>query len=79
MKRPEMLGSYYEARPLFRPVVASLPFASRWYAFPGNNSAKIDSVIIDGVGSVIRLSKTPDQALSAMRRAVQVLLPESRA
>ena len=72
------LDSYYAARPLIQPVVETLPFASRWYAFPGGNSAKIDSVIVNAVSSVITLSKTPDQAMAVMRRAVQALLPEPR-
>jgi multiple sugar transport system substrate-binding protein len=78
VSRNDMLGSYYEARPRVRPVVDSLPFATRWYAFPGDNSAKIDSVIANGVSSVISLSQTPDQALASMRRSVEALLPEAR-
>lgn len=79
VKRRELLGSYYQARPHVHPVVDSLPYAARWYAFPGDNSAKIDSIIANGVSSVISLSKRPEQALTSMRRSVQALLPESRA
>lgn len=78
VSRSDLLGSYYEARRSVRAVVESLPFATRWYAFPGDNSAKIDSVIANGVSSVISLSKSPDQALASMRRSVQALLPEAR-
>lgn len=78
VQRADLLGDYYEARPLVRSIVASLPFASRWYAFPGDNSAKIDAVMIDGVDAVVTLAKTPDQALTAMKRTVEILLPERR-
>lgn len=78
IERADLLGDYYAARPLVRPIVESLPFASRWYAFPGDNSAKIDAVMVDGVDAVVTLAKTPDQALTAMKRAVEILLPERR-
>lgn len=78
VSRKDMLGGYYEARPRVRAVVDSLPFATRWYAFPGDNAAKIDSIIANGVSSVISLSKSPDQALVSMRRSVEALLPEAR-
>ena len=78
VSRDDLLGSYYRARPRVRPIIDSLPFATRWYAFPGDNSAKIDSVIANGVSSVISLSKRPDRALASMRRSVEALLPEAR-
>jgi multiple sugar transport system substrate-binding protein len=78
VSRSDLLGRYYQARPRVRPVVESLPFATRWYAFPGDNAAKIDSIIANGVGAVITLSKSPDQALASMRRSVEALLPAVR-
>lgn len=78
VSEPERLGRYYQERPLVHPIVSSLRFASQWYAFPGDNSAKIDAVISNNVSAVVGLSKTPDQALATMRRSVQALLPERR-
>lgn len=78
VSRSDLLGSYYAERRNVRPVVESLPFATRWYAFPGDSSAKIDSVIANGVSSVVSLSNSPGQALASMRRSVAALLPEAR-
>lgn len=75
IQRAEWLGNYYRARPLMRPILESLPFTSRWRAFPGDNSARIDSVVFNGVASVVTLTKTPEQALTEMKRAAQALLP----
>jgi multiple sugar transport system substrate-binding protein len=74
VQRRDYLGSYYEARPLLRPIVASMPFVTRWYAFPGKNSPQIDAEIFDALVDVITLSRTPDQAMSDMKRAVETLL-----
>jgi multiple sugar transport system substrate-binding protein len=75
VRQDDLLGRYYEARPLVRPITGSLAFASRWYAFPGDNSAKIDAVLLDGITSVVTLSKTPGEALAEMERKVEQLLP----
>jgi multiple sugar transport system substrate-binding protein len=74
LRRADCLGNYYAERPLLRPVVASMPFVTRWYAFPGNNSAQIDAAIFDALVDVVTLSKTPDEALGGMRSAVEALL-----
>lgn len=74
-RRPEWLGDYYAARSLVHPVIETLPQSGRMHRFPGDNSAKIDAVISDQVASVIRLSKTPEQALASMKRTVEMLLP----
>jgi multiple sugar transport system substrate-binding protein len=74
VQRPDYLGSYYEARPLLRPIVASMPFVRRWYAFPGKNSPQIDAEIFDALVDVVTLSKTPVQAMDDMKRAVEALL-----
>lgn len=76
IRRGDLLANHYEAQPLTRAIVDSMPFATRWYAFPGNNSAKIDDVLVDGVSSVVSLSRTPDQALTRMRRTIEAMLPE---
>jgi multiple sugar transport system substrate-binding protein len=74
-QQADWLGSYYQERPLVRPVIESLPFMSRFRLFPGDNSARIDSAIFDGVASVVTLAKTPDRAMTAMKRAAEALLP----
>lgn len=75
VRRPDWLGSYYESRSLARAVTESMPFAGPLYEFPGNNSAKIYSVISEHVESVITLSRTPVEALASMKRSVEALLP----
>jgi multiple sugar transport system substrate-binding protein len=74
IRRTDGLAGYYEARPLFQPVIASLPFMTRWLGFPGRNAPQIDSVIFDGLTDVIALSKTPAQAAAEMTRSVEALL-----
>jgi multiple sugar transport system substrate-binding protein len=73
--RPEWLGNYYASRRLAQPVIETLPQAGPAHRFPGENSAKIDSAIADQIASVVTLSKTPDQALAAMKHFVEALLP----
>lgn len=75
IRRAEWLGSYYGSRPLTRAISESMPFAGKLYEFPGNNSAKIYSVISEHVESVITLSSTPERALASMKRSVEALLP----
>jgi multiple sugar transport system substrate-binding protein len=75
LRQPDLLGDYYKARPLCRPIIESLPFATEWYSFPGDSWSKIDAVLLDGISSVVTLSKTPDEALATMKRDVEALLP----
>lgn len=74
VRRRDCLGAYYDAHPLLQPVIASMPFATRWHAFPGNNAPQIDAVIFDAVSDVVTLFKPPAQALNTMKRLVQELL-----
>jgi multiple sugar transport system substrate-binding protein len=75
IQRADWLGDYYQGRPLVRPIVESLPFTSGLRLFPGDNSAKIDAVISDGVAAVVTLTETPALALEAMKRNAEGLLP----
>jgi multiple sugar transport system substrate-binding protein len=74
IRRREGLAGYYETRPLFEPVIASLPLMTRWPGFPGQNAPQIDSAIFDGLTDVITLAKTPVQAATEMKTAVEALL-----
>lgn len=78
LRRADWLGSYYESHSLTRAVTQSMPFTTKLYEFPGNNSAKIYSVISDHVESVITLSREPAEALHSMKRTVEALLPARR-
>ncbi|MCC7017312.1 MAG: ABC transporter substrate-binding protein [Rhodospirillales bacterium] len=74
-QRAEMLGDFYKNNPNHLTAIKQLHIVTGWYAFPGENGLKITDVIKDEMQAVINKSKTEAQALAAMAKAVQALLP----
>lgn len=73
---PDYLADYYAERPLMRAALQTLPYASAWYSFPGENSVKIGDVIYDRVQSVLTLETEPGEGLELLVSEVQDLLPQ---
>ena len=72
---PQMLKPFYEQHPNHLTAIKQLPVLTGWYAFPGENGLKITDVIKDHIQTVIAKDVAPEQALTAMSRDVQALLP----
>ena len=69
------LSRYQDGHPLYAALARTLPPMSGWYAFPGENTNKITTVIMDNLKSVVRLSLTPDEAMPRIVAEVKALLP----
>jgi multiple sugar transport system substrate-binding protein len=72
---PKLLKSFYEQHPNHLTAIKQLPVLTGWYAFPGENGLKITDVIKDHIQTVVSKESEPEQALAAMSRDVQALLP----
>jgi len=75
-ERPDLLGDYYAKNPIMKGVLETVPVASSWYAFPGENAIKIDKVIYDKVQAVLTLREKPEEALVNLKREIEALLPK---
>lgn len=75
-QRPDLLGDYYAERANMGAAIASLPFATSWYAFPGENAVKIGKTIENYMTEVVTLRQTPEDAMQALTRDVIALLPK---
>ena len=69
------LAAYFADRPKMAAALATVPYASTWYAFPGPNASRIDETIRDTMADVLSLRADPDQALADLRAEVERLLP----
>lgn len=76
VERAELLGDYYAQKPGMSAALKTLPSASLWYTFPGENALKIDKVIEDAMDNVVVLKETPETAVKALARKVEALLIE---
>ena len=70
------LADYYAERPLMSAALATVPHASAWYAYPGENSVRIEEVIRDAIQSVATLQIAPQDALTQLAEDVNAILPE---
>lgn len=73
--KSDVLKNLAVNQPLFQPVLDTAKHAVAWYAFPGQNAAKIDEVIAATVEAVATLRIEPEAALTKMRQDVEALLP----
>jgi multiple sugar transport system substrate-binding protein len=60
--------------PQIATALSIVPYASAWYAFPGENPVKIDDTIVDAMEMVTTLKEKPAEALEALRKSVEGLL-----
>ncbi len=74
VERDPALKAYLTSQPNLAPALQSISRASPWYAFPGQNSAKIDKTIEDAMQQVSSLAISPANALGQLRQQVQNLL-----
>lgn len=74
---PEFMGKFYDEHPNQKVAVEALPFVTGWYTFPGDNAPRIVDVIHDYARDIAIKQLEVDQALGAMTKDVQALLPQS--
>lgn len=70
----EFLGDYYAQRPGMNAAIKTLPYASLWYTFPGENALEINKVIQDAMESVVSLKVEPASAMNETLGEVEALL-----
>ena len=74
LRRPELLGRFYQEHPAHRAGVERLAALTAWYNFPGPNSIRISQVIRDHLRRVVMLQAPPAQVMAEMARDVGALL-----
>ena len=75
VREPELLGDFYADNANMGAALQSLPYADRWYVFPGPNAVRITDGLNARLQEVITLQATPEQALAAMAEETRPLLP----
>jgi multiple sugar transport system substrate-binding protein len=68
------LRRFYASHPNLSVAAEQMPLAGRWFAFPGENSSKIVTVIEDEMRDVLLLKKEPADALHHLSVTVQGFL-----
>ena len=68
------LGDYYAAKPAMKAAIDTLPYASTWYTFPGENAIEINKKIGDAMERLVTLRSEPDSEMSALKNDVQALI-----
>jgi multiple sugar transport system substrate-binding protein len=76
IKDAAMLGDVLAKRKNAHAYIARLNVATSWYAPPGENAIKISRVVKDDLEQVVTLRLSPEQALDAMTREIEPLLPK---
>ncbi|MDB5371885.1 MAG: transporter substrate-binding protein [Belnapia sp.] len=56
-------------------VIARLPIAQPWYAFPGTDGVRVTEAIIDPLARVVEQRAAPEAALAGVAREMKRLLP----
>ncbi|MHA7777971.1 extracellular solute-binding protein [Roseibium sp. M-1] len=69
------LAAYFAERPLMDAALRTVPRASAWYSFSGENTVKINDVIYDKIESVLTLQVEPEEGLNQLGEEVTSLLP----
>ncbi|BBB94783.1 extracellular solute-binding protein [Bradyrhizobium elkanii] len=73
---PEYLGDFYKTKPNYLAAVNSIPRVKPQNIYPGENGAKITTIIRDHLQSVVTLKRTPSEEMPDMVRDVTALLPK---
>jgi len=79
IKAPAALAAYYVEHSNMKAALDSVAIARGWYAFPGENAGRIDTLIEDSLGEVLRLRQPPERALDQLAKDVKGMLPKSSA
>ena len=72
---PQYLGEFYRANPLFQAATKQVHLMIPWYAFPGANSVRVTTVMVDHLARIAEQKATPEQVLADMATDVRRLIP----
>ena len=64
---PQHLGDFYRQNPNYQIAASQLPSLGPWYAFPGENSVKINEVIFNNLMAAMTGETTPEEAMKVAR------------
>lgn len=70
---PEM-KTFYESNPHFAVPLTQIKNLTGWYRFPGQNAERIADEIIEEMRNVVKLKKTPEEALKSAAATARELL-----
>jgi multiple sugar transport system substrate-binding protein len=77
LRRPELLGRFYDEHPAHRAGVERVGVMTAWYDFPGPSSVRIAQVIREQLRRTAMQQAAPAQAMAEMTREVAALLPRT--
>jgi multiple sugar transport system substrate-binding protein len=72
---PKYLADFYKANPLFQAATRQVSLMIPWYAFPGANSVRVTTVMVDNLARIIEQKATPEAVLADMAKEVTALIP----
>ena len=73
---PQYLGDFYRQNPNYQIAASQLPALGPWYAFPGENSVKINEVVFNNLMAAMTGKATPEEAMKTARMEGTDLLPK---
>jgi multiple sugar transport system substrate-binding protein len=73
---PTHLGEFYKKNPNYQTAVSQLSALGPWYAFPGENSVKINEVIFNNLMDAMTGKTTPEAAMQTARMEGSKMLPK---
>lgn len=73
----QLLGRFYASHPNHNTSIQQIPVLTEWAAYPGNNALKIIEVIKDHTEKLVTRRESAAQAMPALVKEVNALLPEA--
>ena len=64
---PQYLGKFYKENPNYQTAASQLSVLGPWYAFPGENSVKINGVIFNNLMAAMTGKVSPEKAMLTAR------------
>jgi multiple sugar transport system substrate-binding protein len=66
--------AFYSSNPNFKTSVDQIPYAFRWYSFPGQNNLKIIDTIKDSLQATVAKQKEPEAAIQEAAQKTSQLI-----
>lgn len=72
---PELLGAVLKDEPNRQPAIEESANYTSWYAWPGTNGVRINSILANDFNAILAATKTPDAAMMDAADQIKPLLP----